>query len=105
MIPITEQKSWSILHVRITPKAAHERIGEIAMDAGGHAYLKVYVTSAPENGQANTSVIKLLSKKLGVSASSLTIISGLTDRNKRIKVQMLAGELYQRLNQATGTLF
>jgi len=46
----------------------------------------VYVSSAPEKGKANKEVVKALAKHLEVSRSSLTIVSGLTSREKTVKI-------------------
>lgn len=72
--------------VRLTPKASHSKIGEVIEDASGQQVLKVFVTAVPENNKANEALVKLLAKHLGVSKTSIEIISGHTDRNKRIRV-------------------
>lgn len=73
------------LRVKVTPKAKSERIRKTA-DADGSDLYKIYVTAAPEDGKANEAVLKLLAKNLGVSKSSLTIVRGLTNREKTIKI-------------------
>lgn len=73
------------LRVKVTPKAKSERIKKTAGADGTDLY-KIYVTAAPEDGKANEAVLKLLAKSLGVSKSSLTIVRGLTSREKTIKI-------------------
>lgn len=50
----------------------------------GHARLKIRVRAAPDKGAANTAVIKLLAKALGVPKTSLSLISGQTARMKTV---------------------
>lgn len=78
-----KKEGWELV-VRLTPKASHTKIGEMALDADGQAYLKVYVTAVPEDNKANKALIALLAKTFHIPKSSLYIISGLTDRRKII---------------------
>lgn len=71
----------NIFNVRVTPKAASNRIRR-----DGNL-IRVYVTAPPENGKANAAVIKLLAKELGVPKSSISIVSGHTSREKTIQVK------------------
>ena len=60
--------------------------------------LKVAVTAAPERGKANKAILKLLAKRLGVSPSSVAIVSGETSKQKKILVQGVeSGEAMDRL--------
>jgi len=54
-------------------------------DFGGGNYL-IYVSSEPENNEANIEVISLLSKHLGVPWKNIKIKSGMTSKNKLIEV-------------------
>ena len=78
-----KKQGWEMV-VRLTPKASHTKIGDIAVDADGQPYLKVYVTAVPEDNKANKALLALLSKTFHLPKSSLHIISGLTDRRKVI---------------------
>lgn len=49
--------------------------------------VKVEVTSAPERGKANRAIGKLLAKCLGVSSSSVELLSGDTNSRKRFGVR------------------
>lgn len=77
-------EGWT-LAVLLTPKASHTKIGDVAVDANGQPYLKVYVTAVPEDHKANKALLDLLAKTFRVSKSSLSLISGLTDRRKVIR--------------------
>lgn len=68
------------IHVRVTPKAARNRItreGDI---------LRIYTTTPPENGKANASVTNLLARALGLPKSRLTLIRGETGRDKTFRI-------------------
>ena len=66
--------------VRVTPKASRNAI--VAEDGT----IRVYVTVVPEGGKANTAVVKLLAKALGVPKSRLTLIRGETARDKVFRI-------------------
>ena len=85
--------------VRVAPRAAHQRIGEIAGEANGGRVIKVSVTAPPENGKANDAVIRLLAKAWRVPKTSLSVTSGATDRRKTIHAAGEPEDLYRRLNK------
>ncbi|MCA9135508.1 MAG: DUF167 domain-containing protein [Planctomycetales bacterium] len=80
-LEITEAPDQTIrFRVRVSPGAKKTNVG------GTHdGMLKVSVTQAPENGKANQAVIKLISKQLGISKSSVVIVAGQTARIKTIQ--------------------
>ncbi len=83
--------------LKVTPKAARDRIGGVAADADGHAVLKVAVTAAPERGKANDAVIRLLAKAWGVPKTRITVTAGATGRRKTLVVAGDPDELAARL--------
>lgn len=85
--------------VRLTPKAARDRIDGLAEDAEGGVALKVAVTAIPEDGKANAALIKLLSKEWRIPKSAITIVQGATDRRKILHVAGDAGALSGLLDQ------
>lgn len=76
------------LHIRLTPKASSDRIGEEIELPEGTRQLKVYVTAVPEDGKANAAMIALLSKHFRVPKSGITILRGATDRNKLVEIAL-----------------
>lgn len=74
------------LHIRLTPKASANKIGELRKDASGLEQLVVYVTAVPEKGKANEALIELLAKHYKTSKSCVTILRGQTDRNKVVQI-------------------
>lgn len=69
------------LQIKVTPKASTNRIGKILNNC-----LKIYVTAAPENGQANKAVVDLLATALKMAKNSLFITQGLTGANKIVSL-------------------
>ena len=49
--------------------------------------LKIAVATPPVDGKPNQAIIAFLAKTLGISKSKLTLISGETSREKRIRIQ------------------
>ena len=74
-----------VVQVRVTPKAARERI-DAQPQADGTLLLKIYVTVVPEDGKANVAVLRVLAKALGVPPSQLQIERGHTGRDKLIRI-------------------
>ena len=75
------------ISIRVIPKAAANRIGEMRKLANGEKQLVIYVTSPPDNGKANETMIKLLAKHLDIAQSRLTIIRGHTSRGKLVVIE------------------
>lgn len=74
-----------VLQVRVTPKAAANRI-KVEHQADGSRLIRVYVTVAAEDGKANKAVIELLAKELGLPKTALKIIRGLKSRQKTVAI-------------------
>ncbi|UUX49655.1 DUF167 family protein [Nisaea acidiphila] len=86
------------LRLRLTPNAARDRIGGVALDAEQVAWLTATVTAAPENGRANKALIKLLSKSWKVPKSSIEVTSGATQRRKHLLIAGDGAALAAKLN-------
>lgn len=52
--------------------------------------LKIALTAPPVDGKANEKLLKFLASQLGVAKSGLSLISGDTNRSKRILVRGLS---------------
>ena len=68
------------------------------MGADGREELEVRVAEAPADGAANEAVVRALAKALGISRSELSIISGETNRHKRIAIPFDLDEARRRLS-------
>jgi uncharacterized protein (TIGR00251 family) len=77
--------SWDgedlVLRLRIQPRAAHDEIAGPLGDA-----LKIRLTAPPVDGKANERLRKFLSERCGVPKSQVTVLSGDTSREKRVKI-------------------
>ena len=67
--------------VRVTPRA---RQNKVQRQPDGS--LKVYVQAPPEDGRANEAVVETIAEWLGVKRRQVTIVSGVTSRNKLVQV-------------------
>ncbi|HEX5480439.1 MAG TPA: DUF167 domain-containing protein [Dehalococcoidia bacterium] len=76
--------------VRVTPRAGRDAIDGWSLDAAGQRVLRVRVAAAPVDGDANESVLRLLSNALGVRRTSLRIVSGASSRTKLVEVSGVA---------------
>lgn len=85
--------------VRLTPKAARERVDGLAAEADGGVAIKAQVTAVPEDGKANAALIRLLAKEWRLAKSSLEIIQGATDRRKTLLISGDGAELAARLDE------
>ncbi len=74
------------MHVRLTPKAAVDRIDGWEEDELGRRFLKVRVRASPIEGRANAALLAFLAEKLGVPKSRLTLVSGETARLKTLDI-------------------
>ena len=68
--------------VQLVPRASRTEIAGWTPEGA----LKVRVTSPPVDNQANTELIRLLAKTLGVARSDVQILAGTTSRRKRLQV-------------------
>ena len=77
--------------VRVQPKAFRNQV-----DGYEDGTLRLRVTAPPSEGQANTGVIALLAKALGVSKSKLEIVRGHGSRDKVVSVDTLTEQEVRR---------
>ena len=94
MIPIHQTEAGATFAVKVHPRAKRNAItGEVG-DA-----LKLSLTAPPVDGKANEACIEFFAKLLKVTRSSVSIASGLTSRNKVIRV---AGVTAQQVRDRLG---
>ena len=94
-----ERQDGILLRVRLTPNSSSCNKGDVFGDAAGREYLKISVVSVPEKRKANHELIKFLSKQLKEAKGCFEIISGETDRCKRILISGNPQELRQKLEK------
>ena len=66
--------------VTVKPGSSQEKVTETSPGE-----LTVYLRAKPHDGEANTALIKLLSKHFGVAKTTITIIHGAKSRQKTIE--------------------
>ena len=103
-MPVTPHTNGVRLAVRLTPKAAKNHFGPIvkspvAQSADGTAYLKAYVTTVPEDGKANKTLIRMLAKACKLAAGQISVASGATNRNKLLLIEGDSQDLTLKLEQ------
>ncbi|MGD9630170.1 MAG: DUF167 domain-containing protein [Pyrinomonadaceae bacterium] len=82
MIEYKNSGSSLIFSVRVIPRSSKTEI------VGEHdGALKVKLRSPPVEGAANAEIVKMMAKSFGVARSAVSIISGETSRNKRVRVE------------------
>ncbi len=74
-----------VLNIRVQPRASSDGFAEELGDR-----IKLRITAAPVDGKANTHLIAFIAKTFRVTKANVSIISGETGRNKRIKVHQPA---------------
>ena len=81
-IKLQPTENGYILPVYVQPGASRDAV------VGEHdGMLKLAVSAPPERGKANKAVAKLLARELGISASSVRLVSGQTSRRKEFLVE------------------
>ena len=81
MTDAEDLKETITITVRVVPRSSKT---EIVGDHDGA--LKIKLKAPPVDGAANEELIRFLSKHFGVPKANVQIISGLTGRNKRIRL-------------------
>jgi uncharacterized protein YggU (UPF0235/DUF167 family) len=69
----------------------------VAIPEGGRV-LKATVSAPPEGGRANEALLRLLARAWHIPCRDISIIQGLTNRNKVVHI---AGEPHRLLEQIT----
>jgi len=87
-------KKGAALAVRITPRASKNQI----VGALNDGTIKIRMTSAQGDDQANDDLVDFLSSVLGVDKSRIDVVAGVMGRDKLISVLDMDSEtLHQRI--------
>ncbi|OFW02368.1 MAG: hypothetical protein A3I61_12890 [Acidobacteria bacterium RIFCSPLOWO2_02_FULL_68_18] len=78
----TEVPGGVVLAVRVIPRA-----GRSGLAGTRDGALLVRLTAPPVEGAANTALVEVLAKALGVPKRAVSIVSGDRGRSKRVKVE------------------
>ncbi len=79
----TWQGNELLINVHIQPRARQDEICGIHGDA-----LKIRITAPPLDGKANAHLIAFMAKQCQLSKSAITVMSGLSSRHKRLRLQL-----------------
>lgn len=92
MFQITKQ--GICFKVKVIPKSSRSQIVGWEQDE-----LKVRLAAVPEKGEANTELIRVLAEALEVGKSKVQLLSGETNRHKRVCVYDISlEEVEKKLN-------
>ncbi len=82
------------LRVRAQPGARREGLA-----GTWNGMLKLAVSAPPEDGRANESLVRLLSKLLGLKHKQVALLSGAKARTKEFRVELPCQTVRERLAQ------
>lgn len=85
-------KKGSAIAVRVTPRASRNQIVGVLHDGT----IKIHVTAAPTEGEANAGLIAFLSDILDVPKSRIEIVAGASGRDKLISVLDMEAEVLHK---------
>ena len=71
-----------LLHVRVQPRARQDEV--VGWEDGT---LRVRVTAAPRDGEANRAVTRVLADTFGVPASRIVLVRGAASRDKFFRIE------------------
>ncbi len=89
---IFEKPEGTVIKIFVQPRSSKNMIAGLHGDA-----LKIKLTAPPVDNAANKMCIQYLAKKLGVSKSTLEIISGQTSRSKQVLVRATDLQLKEKI--------
>jgi hypothetical protein len=87
------------VRVRLSPRAAADRIGDAVDDGRGGRLLKVAVTAPPVDGRANAALIDLLARAWRLPKGALAIDAGAGAKTKTITIDGPPDALLPALNR------
>ena len=88
-----------LIAIRLTPKAARDRMGGLFVDSHDQRWLQAGVTAPPDKGKANAALIMLLARQLKRPASSIFLETGDTNRLKRLRLADAGPQAEQSLRE------
>jgi uncharacterized protein (TIGR00251 family) len=71
-----------IIQIRLQPRANCDEIVGLHGDQ-----LKIRITAPPAEGKANAHLIRFLAKTFHVSKNKVHLLSGITSRDKRVRIE------------------
>lgn len=77
------------IHVKVKPGS---KVDQLFYDAAGQ--LNAKIRAPAQDGKANAYLVDFLAKQIGVAKSSITIVAGFTNPNKRLEINV-AADVYE----------
>jgi uncharacterized protein (TIGR00251 family) len=105
---MTSGRPWAaspdglFVSVRLTPKGGRDGIDGIDQLADGRAVLKARVRAAPNEGEANAALIRLIAQALDVAPRQVTLAAGASARIKRLAIAGDGAALAAALEKIVG---
>ena len=90
--------------IRLTPRAAADRLIAVAATATGAQVVKATVTAPPEAGRANEALLDLLARTWRLRRSDLSLVAGASSRSKTVRVAGQPRQLVDRLAASIAAL-
>jgi uncharacterized protein YggU (UPF0235/DUF167 family) len=87
---------------RLTPKGGRDAIEGVQSLSDGTVVLAARVRAAPQDGEANEALCRLIAKAAGAPASRARVAAGAKSRVKQIAVEGDAQALVAALEKACG---
>jgi uncharacterized protein YggU (UPF0235/DUF167 family) len=84
--PWRKTKEGVVVSCRLTPKGGRDAIDAVKQLADGSTALVARVRSAPQDGEANQALCRLLADQLGAPASGARVVAGSKSRLKQVAV-------------------
>ena len=92
------------LLVRLTPKGGRDALEGIEALADGTVVMKARVRAAPQKGEANAALLKLVAGVLATASRRVHLVGGATARTKTVLIEgngaRLAAALEMHVNEA-----
>jgi uncharacterized protein (TIGR00251 family) len=98
-LDIRETPDGAVIAVNVRPKAKQEGITGIHDGA-----LKIGVNAPPEKGKANSAVISVLAKVLGMAKENIELHAGATSRKKKFIVYGISKSEVEKILNDSGLL-
>jgi uncharacterized protein (TIGR00251 family) len=80
-LPYKKSKNGVTLNIRVTPRSSKKSVEGVDGDT-----VNVRLTAPPKDGEANSQLIDVLSKELGIRKSVIRIIRGHASRIKTVEI-------------------
>ncbi len=96
-MPLELHPSGLKVTVRLTPNARKSGFNGLMETADGKTALKISVNVPPEDGKANKALIAFLAKSWKLPKSSISLLSGTTNRLKTLLVNGDGPALMERI--------